>query len=148
MVGKSTKEIYMTKRYVLGFVMDEKKERIVLVHKNRPNFQVGKLNGLGGKIEEGETPVEAMKREILEESGLVIDDNNLNHIGVIEDNKKDDKDNFKVDVFHATSSNITKAKTLTDEEVIVFRISDALKQENLINHVPQIISTILKGYYS
>lgn len=138
----------MTKRYVLGFVMDEKKEKIVLIHKNRPDFQAGKLSGLGGKIKEGETPKEAMKREILEESGLVIDDNNLNHIGVIEDNKKDDKDNFKVDVFHATSSNITKAKTLTDEEVIVFRISDALKQENLTNHVPQIISTILKGYYS
>ena len=137
----------MTKRYVLGFVMDEKKEKIVLVHNNRPDFQAGKLNGLGGKIEEGETPEEAMKREILEESGLVIDDNNLNHIGVIEDNKKDDEDNFKVDVFHATSSNITKAKKLTDEDVIVFRISDALKQENLTNHVPQIKSTILKGYY-
>jgi hypothetical protein len=70
----------------------------------------------------------------------------LKHIGIIQDNKEEEVDSFKVDVFHATSNNITKAKTLTDEEVIVFRISDALKQENLINHVPQIISTILKGY--
>jgi 8-oxo-dGTP pyrophosphatase MutT (NUDIX family) len=78
-VAKLTKEIYMTKRYVLGFVMDERKEKIVLIHKNRPDFQAGKLNGLGGKIEEGETPEDAIKREIEEESGLVISDNNVTH---------------------------------------------------------------------
>lgn len=129
----------MTKKYVLGFVMDKKKEKIVLIKKNRPDFQSGKLNGLGGKIEDGETPVEAIKREIMEESGIVIDYSDLNHIGLIQDNK----DEFKVDVFHAEISDIEKAKTLTDEKVIVFSIEDALKQENLIDHVPQIISTIL-----
>ena len=32
----------------------------------------GKWNGLGGKIEKGESPEDAVKREILEESGLII----------------------------------------------------------------------------
>ena len=36
---------------------------VVLTHKNRPAWQAGKLNGVGGKIELLESPVAAMVRE-------------------------------------------------------------------------------------
>jgi len=56
--------------YVVGFLCDE--SRVVLIEKKRPSWQAGKLNGVGGKIEPGETPHEAMQREFLEEAGLNI----------------------------------------------------------------------------
>jgi len=45
-----------------------------MVHRNKkPNdIHKGKWNGLGGKLEPGETPEECIKREVREEAGLVI----------------------------------------------------------------------------
>lgn len=58
------------KYYVLGFYGEADTNRIVLIRKNRPEWCAGKLNGLGGSIEEDETAVDAMVREFYEESGI------------------------------------------------------------------------------
>ena len=55
-------------RYVLGFVFSEACDRVLLMWKNRPAWQAGKLNGIGGKIEAGETAQHAMEREFTEET--------------------------------------------------------------------------------
>ncbi len=63
-------------RYVCGFLFDDYhigKEGgicVALVQKKYPPRQAGYFNGVGGKIEEDETPVEAMEREFEEEGGL------------------------------------------------------------------------------
>ena len=46
----------------------------LMVHRNKKakDIHEGKWNGLGGKFEPGETPEECVRREVLEESGLVI----------------------------------------------------------------------------
>lgn len=59
------------KHWVVGFVFKNRSE-VALVTKNRPEWQKGRLNGVGGKIEEGETSVEAMRREFKEEAGADI----------------------------------------------------------------------------
>ena len=46
-------------------------EKILLVKKDRPAWQSGRLNLVGGKIEEGETPEQAALRELKEEAGFV-----------------------------------------------------------------------------
>lgn len=58
------------KRYVLGFYFDD--DRVLLINKLKPEWQRGKVNGLGGSIEFAiaETPIEAMVREFEEESGI------------------------------------------------------------------------------
>jgi 8-oxo-dGTP pyrophosphatase MutT (NUDIX family) len=56
----------MTK-YVVGFMVHE--EQIALIRKNRPKWQEGRLNGIGGHIEENEEPYSAMVREFEEETG-------------------------------------------------------------------------------
>lgn len=43
----------------------------MFIKKTRPNWQAGKINIPGGKIEEGETPEQAAYRELKEESGVV-----------------------------------------------------------------------------
>lgn len=46
--------------------------RTLMLHRNRKenDYHEGKYNGLGGKLEPGESPEQCMKREIMEESGL------------------------------------------------------------------------------
>jgi 8-oxo-dGTP diphosphatase len=57
-------------RYVLGFMFDEKFEKVLLVRKQKPAWQKGLLNGPGGKIENPETAIGAMVREFKEETGI------------------------------------------------------------------------------
>jgi 8-oxo-dGTP diphosphatase len=58
--------------YVAGFLFDEQRQAVVLIQKNKPEEQAGKWNGVGGKIEEGELPTDAMRREFEEETGVDI----------------------------------------------------------------------------
>lgn len=56
-------------KYVLGFIFGKTHNFVLLQRKARPDWQKGRYNGIGGKIEEGETPEQAMKREGIEEVG-------------------------------------------------------------------------------
>lgn len=62
------------KTYVLGFLFDKYMCDILLMEKKRgPAHIIGKLNGVGGSVEKGEAPLEAMIREGIEESGLTLE---------------------------------------------------------------------------
>lgn len=67
-------DAYGRKRYCCGFLVDKVNRQVVLIEKKRPAWQAGKLNGVGGKVEAGESPYEAMRREFAEEAGAVVDD--------------------------------------------------------------------------
>lgn len=58
--------------YVIGFLFAPRWERVVLIEKRKPAWQAGLLNGVGGKIEPGETPEEAIARECAEECGVTL----------------------------------------------------------------------------
>jgi len=56
----------------LGYVLSPDRSRVLMVHRNaRPDdHQIGKYNGLGGKIERDEDVAACMRREIREEAGI------------------------------------------------------------------------------
>ncbi len=59
----------------LGYVLSPDGARVLMVHRNaRPDdHQLGKYNGLGGKLEPDEDVMAGMRREILEEAGISCD---------------------------------------------------------------------------
>jgi 8-oxo-dGTP diphosphatase len=59
-------------RYVAGLSFSSTTNIVALIRKNKPEWQKGKLNAIGGKIEEGETPEEAMIREFKEETSVTV----------------------------------------------------------------------------
>lgn len=58
------------RRYALGFMLDSTMSSVLLIRKRRPSWQAGRLNGIGGSTEPGETPFQAMIREFGEETGV------------------------------------------------------------------------------
>ncbi len=57
------------KHYVLGLIYNSDLNTVLLIKKKRPAWQEGMWNGIGGKIEKGETPIHAIDRETYEETG-------------------------------------------------------------------------------
>lgn len=60
------------REWVVGFLFNDDATEVVLIRKNRPEWQAGRLNGVGGKVEEGDrSHHHAMAREFCEETGFV-----------------------------------------------------------------------------
>lgn len=59
----------------LAYILSPDGTQVLMIHRNkRPDdIHYGKYNGLGGKLEADEDVVTGLRREILEESGLVAD---------------------------------------------------------------------------
>lgn len=57
-------------RYVVGFYFSPLLDQVLLIRKARPDWQKGKLNGIGGHIRDGETEFDAMQREFKEEANI------------------------------------------------------------------------------
>ncbi len=58
----------------LGYVLSPDGASVLMIHRNtRPDdLHYGKYNGLGGKVDDNEDIVAAMRREIQEEAGIVV----------------------------------------------------------------------------
>lgn len=74
----------------LGYI--EKDEKYLMLHRSRKkgDLHYGKYNGLGGKVEKGESPEDCLKREIFEESGLTITNFTLRGVITFPDFQGDD----------------------------------------------------------
>lgn len=58
--------------YVVCMLFSDDLSEVCLIEKTHPEWQNGLLNGVGGKIEPGETIIEAARREFKEETGVEI----------------------------------------------------------------------------
>lgn len=127
------------KEYVLGLAFDTRFSNVLLIRKNRPDWQAGLLNGIGGKVEHGETDKEAMVREFVEETGVVTSAENWNHFGELAG-----KD-FHVMLYWSSGLFIYDAKSMTDEKVEIYEVFEILISygEGVVSNLPALVAAVL-----
>lgn len=121
--------------YCLAFIFNNDLTQLLLIKKEKPFNQKNKLNGIGGKVEEGETFYDAIVREVKEESNLDI----KNWTEVTTDG---DFEYYRIGVFTTKLPNsiFYSFKSNTTEKINVFTLNEIHKiplVDNVINLVNQ-----------
>mgnify|MGYP003394468042 CR=1 FL=1 len=102
------------KGYTVGFIFNADLSRVALETKTHPEWQKDKQNGIGGKIEEGETPLACMVREAKEEVGIITKESDWLFFINLERASND----ASVDFFaYRHTGDESDVKTMTDEVV-------------------------------
>jgi 8-oxo-dGTP pyrophosphatase MutT (NUDIX family) len=130
--------------YVLGFAFNNKGSQVLLMLKKRPDWQVDCYNGIGGRIEEGETPVAAMVREFEEEAGVKTTPDQWKEFAFSHGPE------FKIHIFSLFSTKVFESsKTMTDEVLYRFPadILPATAIPNLHWLIPMARDINRNGYY-
>jgi len=119
----------MINRYTLGFMFDPQLQLVLLIKKEKPKWQAGLLNGIGGKVEGNERPISCMVREFAEETGMVTAEQDWREFLIMQGKEMSvghterSKDQFKVYCYHNIGP-VEDAKTQTAEEIFGLRIDD------------------------
>lgn len=115
-------------RMVCGFLFDRGRGGVVLIRKERPAWQRGRWNGVGGHIIGSETPAEAMAREFREETGRKIRVESWRPLVTLQGRNG----KWKVHFFSAFSDAARATRSMTDELVSIFPVH-ALPPDSLHN---------------
>ena len=108
-------------KMVCGFLFDSYKDVVLLIKKNRPEWMHGLYNGVGGHIEENESPLDAMKREFSEETTYSDDKIDWKKFATLTNNTT-----FSVDFFFACNDVVFCIDSKTDEEVSVIAVKNGV----------------------
>lgn len=144
----------LTMYYVLGFIVCLDTKEVVLIKKNKPEFQKGFYNGIGGKIEEDdkEDAQLAMSRECKEECGLYIAPSewiafcNMNSDESID--KVSDSWNVECFITYIPLSVLNTIRSITDEEVTRFNLDKIYLESQLLGNVAWLIRMGLDYTYN
>jgi 8-oxo-dGTP diphosphatase len=134
MIGE-LQELVTKKWYVVGYMFSPDFSKIVLIRKNRPSWQYGLLNGVGGKVEKDEDPLGAMSREFFEETGIWHTD--WKTICTL------DFPEARVWFFWTVSPAYDKVQTQTDESVGIHVVRDLQDYTDLVHNANWIIAMAL-----
>ncbi len=107
------------KEYVNSFMFCEDESKVVLIKKIKPDWQKGFFNGVGGKIELGETPKQAIVREFEEETGVKTSESEWSLFSILIKESE-----YKVYFFIAFTDKMFNAKTVEKEEVGIYDVDN------------------------
>jgi 8-oxo-dGTP diphosphatase len=124
------------KEYTIGALFTHNFSHVLMVHKTKPDWQKGKMNLPGGKIEDNETVFECVSREFTEETGLAVP--YWKYIGMIENIELDYKVHFLTAVL--SKGDYHAAKSLTDELVEWVYVNEIFRNQNkFISNIPWLV---------
>lgn len=121
------------KEYVVGFAFSKNFNEVLLIKKCKPDWQAGRCNGIGGKVELGETVERAMVREFTEECGILTQEKDWRKYALLEC-----VDGSKVWCFEAVMD-ISHFGTMTEEQVFIWKISDVMTSQRVIHNLKWLI---------
>lgn len=130
-------------KYVVGFLFSTNRRNIMLIRKQHPKWQKGKLNGVGGVIQEDETPAQAMKRECFEESGIDIEIQKMPQKSVWQKFALVENDHFELHCFRAFSDQIFMAETKTEERIVTLPVDAVIGNKEAIYNLQWMIPMAL-----
>lgn len=121
---------------VVGFLFDDTGDNVLLIRKNRPDWMAGRLNGIGGKVESGESPESAMYREFWEETGVTIAWPGWTGYAVL----RTDHDTEVRFYAHRSTDHMAAATAMTDEALVrrnvgTLRVGDCLPNLAYLVHM-------------
>lgn len=122
--------------YVTGFMFSMDKKRVALIVKRHPAWQRGKLNGIGGKIEAGESPDEAMAREFCEEAGVSTQASDWQKFCILTCPGQS-----RVDFFFTFSDAVHDVRTMEQEEVLLCDVAHL--PEHILPNLAWLIPMVL-----
>ena len=122
---------------VVGFVFNKEKTDVLLIEKNRPQWQAGRINGMGGHIEQDESAFQAVSRECKEEFGLAIPPEKWRSSVILKGK------NYTVHFF-ATETDIHEAKQTTDEQLVLISLKNLSHYDRLIPNLHWLIPLSLE----
>jgi len=111
--------------YTVGFMFNnDMSEIILLLRKSKPKLEwmAGKWNGVGGHIEEGETPAVCMAREFEEEAGIKTNPEDWTEFAILAG------DDYDVYCFFTHYDDLNKYIQAEEQKVSIF----STKQESFI----------------
>ena len=129
LLGRIYCEGVVMNKYVVGFAFSENLRAVLLIQKNHPDWQKGFLNGIGGKIEPKEKPLDAMHRECQEETGLGLV---WIHRGVMCGTNNDGSE-FECHIFYAYSDKIFKFQQKETEKLGIYFINHLHMEKTIAN---------------
>jgi len=102
------------KKYVVAFLFDMTRTRVALVQKNKPDWQRGLWNGIGGKLEEGEDWLDCVSREFREEAGVDLPPDTWEHTVTLHNQW------FECRFYRGFSDAVIDVRTMETEKIAVF----------------------------
>lgn len=136
----------MIKKYVLGFAFSRNKNEIALILKDRPEWQKGKINGIGGKVEPEDFDItSAMVREFKEETGVDTILDMWNHFATMIFKNDIMGGEAHVYCFRMFSNVIYQCQTVEEEEIKLFSVDELNKKSlPIIEHLKILVPLALE----
>ena len=127
--------------YVLGCALDDRERSVVVIQKQKPDWQKGKWNLIGGKIEPtDESPVAAMAREFKEETDVDIPALHWYDLATVKARYGN------MHVFYTTDYKVHLARTVEEEIVMVRPIEQVLADDLTLPSLKFYIPLVLERH--
>jgi 8-oxo-dGTP diphosphatase len=136
--------------YVLGFMFCDDCQMVALIRKDRPAWQAGKLNGIGGKMEDADrSPLCAMIREFREETGAETIPQDWKHFADMKGEDFDGKGIYRVHCF-TCFGDVDALDSITSEKVRVLRTDQVTaglyRSVDNLPWLTALASTVVRGF--
>lgn len=126
---------------VVGFRFSPDLQTVCLIEKLKPDWMAGKLNGVGGKVEPGESAGEAMRREFREEAGL--DEPDWRPFASISGHRPGADYDFVIESFYSIGS-LLECRQMESEKVLIVPTSAVLLGEvETMGNLPLQVAMVL-----